>query len=327
MPTFLSVEPADVCQLSCPQCPVGCAGKNRVLPDGRPTVDRQSKHTSSTHYLDLQHFQHILAQTRGYVHTIQFFFQGEPLLNPQLPEMIQLAHQARIYTIVSTNAQALTPLLAEKIIQAGLDRIIVSIDGLSEESYTAYRQGGSLNKALQGLIDLRNAKNQLGAHTHIELQCLRLKSNEHEWALFQRSYRQMGADSLSLKTAQFYDYEHGNSLMPTDQQYSRYQQMEDGNYMSKNRLYIGKTQLFQKLLHRHACKRLLMGCVITVHGNVLPCCFDKSHQHVMGNLFNETSDTAHSTLRAIWHNDDFRRFRHQVRLSRQTFPICMNCTE
>ena len=137
LPTFVSVEPANFCQLHCPECPVGAG----VHKNG----------TKSKELLSLDKFKHILTQVQNSVHTIQFFFQGEPLLNPQLPDMVKLTQNAGIYTIVSTNALAITPLLAERIMNAGLSRIIVSIDGLSEESYSAYRVGGSLHKALEGL--------------------------------------------------------------------------------------------------------------------------------------------------------------------------------
>ncbi|MCQ2310831.1 MAG: SPASM domain-containing protein [Paludibacteraceae bacterium] len=311
MPDFLSVEPANICQLACPQCPVGLANANRHDSDTLPTVDRRSNLPLSNPVLDLQHFRHILSQTQGFVHTVQFFFQGEPLLNKDLPEMIRLAHQEHIYTITSTNAQALTPLLAEQLIQAQLDKIIVSIDGLSEESYASYRQGGSLNQALRGLVCLRNAKNQFGGHTQIELQCLMLKSNEHEWDMFRRSYRQMGADSLSLKTAQFYDYVHGNPLMPSDERYSRYALQTDGTYRPKNRLH--------SQVHK-PCRRLFHGCVISVNGDVFPCCFDKTGQYKMGNIYSQS-------LRSIWHGEAFQRFRKQVYVNRMKFPICTNCTE
>ncbi|MCQ2342900.1 MAG: radical SAM protein [Paludibacteraceae bacterium] len=323
MPTFLSVEPANICQLACPQCPVGKAAANRVCT-GEPTAKQPRTQIRDRHLLDLQQFQTILAQTRGYVHTIQFFFQGEPLLNRDLPEMIRLAHEQHIYTVTSTNAQALTPQLATRLIQSGLDRIIVSIDGLSDESYTAYRQGGSIEQALAGLTYLRQAKQAVNGHTHIELQCLRLRSNESEWDTFRKQYRQLGADSLTLKTAQIYDYEHGNPLMPSDNRYSRYAPMPDGTYLPKNRL----PHWYNRLLPHQPCHRLLTGCVITVNGDVLPCCFDKSHRHTMGNIFaSPAQEKAATSLYAIWHSDAFRTFRHQVRMSRSHFTMCDNCTE
>lgn len=295
MPTFVSVEPSSVCQLHCPQCPCGIKGKS----------------TGTGAFMSLSTYKKILTECRGWVHTFQFYFQGEPLLNPYLSEMIHLAHQAHIYTTCSTNAQALTPLLAQQLIQAGLNRIIVSIDGLSEESYQAYRQGGSLNQALKGLVYLRQAKERIGGYTHIELQCLRLKSNEHEWALFQRSYRQMGADSLTLKSAQFYDYEHGDPLMPSNEADSRYHRQEDGTFIPKNRLHA---------MNNIPCKRIQKGCVITVNGDVLPCCFDKASQFIMGNIHQ-------SSLRAIWQGGTFCAFRQTVKHNRTDYAICNNCTE
>ena len=56
------------------------------------------------------------------------------------------AHETGLYTIVSTNAQALTPEIAHDLVDAGLSRIIVSMDGLTQTSYNAYRVGGSLEK-------------------------------------------------------------------------------------------------------------------------------------------------------------------------------------
>ena len=250
-------------------------------------------------------FRHILEQIKDSAHTIQFFFQGEPLLNPLLPEMIQAASQAHLYTIVSTNAQALTPLLAERLMQSGLSRIIVSIDGISEESYSAYRVGGSLHKALDGLIYLRQAKDKTGSRTHIELQMLRLKSNENEWSTISQRYHIMGADSLTFKTAQLYDFENGNPLMPTDERYSRYTKGKDGRYRLKRK-------------PSRSCKRLWTGCVITTAGEVLPCCYDKSSAFSFGNIFQQP-------LADIWHSNTANRFRHTILNFTLRPAICYNC--
>ena len=80
--------------------------------------------------------------------------------------MIREAHEAGLYTIVSTNSQAMTPELAEALVQSGLDRIIISMDGLSEASYNAYRIGGSLEKTKSALQYLRAAKNQSPKTNH-----------------------------------------------------------------------------------------------------------------------------------------------------------------
>ena len=288
-PYFISVEPANFCQLHCPQCPVGL---REISPSKRllsiPDAQRL--------------FRHIPVSVR----IVQFYFQGEPLLNRDLPAIIRMAHQAGRYTTLSTNAQALTQDMASRLVASGLNRIIISIDGLSEKSYSTYRQGGSLKKALEGLQFLHEAKAHTGAHLHIELQCLRLRSNGDEWSLFEREYKNLGADSLTFKTAQFYDYEQGNPLMPTDSQYARYLLGQDGKYHLKKRRWI--------------CRRVLSGCVIDVEGNVLPCCFDKDRRFILGNIFEQTLDK-------IWHSNKAVGFREQVLTNRTAFAMCSNCTE
>jgi MoaA/NifB/PqqE/SkfB family radical SAM enzyme len=122
---------------------------------------QEQRHISSSdldRLISMEIFDRVLEQVQTTAHTMQFYFQGEPLLNKQLPEMIARAHHAGLYTIVSTNAQALDKKMADALVKSGLSQIIVSIDGFSEESYTAYRVGGSLHKALEGLLFLRQAK-------------------------------------------------------------------------------------------------------------------------------------------------------------------------
>ena len=287
-PIFISVEPANICQLRCPECPVG-RGENHQSP-----------------MMPLEVFRRVLAECRETASVIQFYFQGEPLLNKDLPQMIREAHEAGLYTIVSTNSQAMTPELAEALVQSGLDRIIISMDGLSEASYNAYRIGGSLEKTKSALQYLRAAKNQSPITNHqspiIELQVLRLRSNEHEWRAFKQQYKLFGADRLVFKTAQLYDYQNGHPLMPTNPKYSRYILGKDGKYHRR------------KL--RKGCFRVWSGAVITTNGDVLPCCYDKSHAYAYGNIMEKP-------LRELFTNDKALAFRQAA--FRQTPQICQEC--
>ncbi len=259
-PLFVSIEPAAVCQLRCPECPVGQGERVKVKGERTPFIS-----------MDL--FRKVLEEVKEYAHTMQFYFQGEPLLNKDLPQMTAEAHAAGLYTIVSTNAQAMTKEMAEALVQAGLNRIIVSMDGLTQASYGAYRIGGDVEKAKAALRYLREAKEKFQISNfkfQIELQCLRLKTNEHEWAELKRVYKALGADRLSLKTAQLYDYEHGHDLMPSDSRYSRYAKGADG--------------LFHRKKRTRGCLRVWSGVVVTTTGEVLPCCYDKGHAFSYGNV-------------------------------------------
>lgn len=287
-PLFVSVEPAAVCQLKCPACPVGLAFGNKV----------------ATPFMSLDLFQKVLEEVKETAWVMQFYFQGEPLLNKDLATMIAQAHAAGLYTIVSTNAQALTRETAEALVGAGLDRIIVSMDGLTQATYGAYRIGGDIEKTKAALRFLREAiSNQpSGVSCQIELQCLRLKTNEHEWAELKRQYKALGADRLTLKTAQLYDYAHGHALMPSDARYNRYEKGADG--------------LFHRKKRGHGCLRVWSGVVVTTTGEVLPCCYDKGRAHAYGNIMS-------APMAELFRNEQAMNFRRAA--IKEEPKICQEC--
>ena len=304
-PLFVSVEPAAVCQLHCPECPV--AFGNKVAKVHTTPLNEQATYASAlpknskflrTPFMSMKVFRKVLAEVKAYAHTMQFYFQGEPLLNQDLPQMIAEAHEAGLYTIVSTNAQAMTPEMAQALVNAGLSRIIISMDGLTQTTYGAYRVGGDIEKCKAALRWLREAKGK----TVIELQCLRLKTNEHEWQELKRVYKSLGADTLTLKTAQLYDYEKGHPLMPSDGRYSRYEKGADGLFHRKH-------------LHR-GCLRVWSGVVVTTTGEVLPCCYDKNHAFAYGNI-------ADAPIAELFRNEKAQAFRRAA--LREQPKICQEC--
>ena len=142
----------------------------------------------------------------------------------------------------------------------------------------------------------------VGSSLTIELQVLRLKSNEHEWRAFRKEYKALGADRLVFKTAQLYDYRHGHPLMPMEPRYRRYEQHEDGLW-------------YRKPLSK-GCFRVWSGVVIAANGDVLPCCYDKDHAHAYGNLRT-------ASLRELFSGPKAQAFRAQAML--QTPQICQEC--
>ena len=295
LPTFVSIEPANYCQLRCPECPVGQGAHAR----------HKAQNMSWATY------ERILSQVQTTAHTIQFYFQGEPLLNPLLPKMISRAREVGLFTLLSTNGQALNRQMAYELVSAGLNRIIVSIDGFSQESYATYRVGGSLHRALEGLQFLKAAKEQCHSSICIELQVLRLRSNEHEWQWIARNYRSLGATRLVFKTAQLYDYQNGHPLMPSELRYSRYRKQADGTY------YLYRSWLRRHWLHT-PCYRLWSGCVVTTTGEVLPCCYDKEGRYALGNLLEQS-------IASIWLGGKGDAFREQVLHHQKALSICQEC--
>lgn len=290
-PFSLSIEPTTACNLGCPECPSGL--KQFTRPTGK---------------LDLDLHQRMLDQVSKSVFYINYYFQGEPFLHPQFLELIRQAKKHKIYTATSTNAHFIDQKKAEEIIDSGLDRLIISIDGLTQETYENYRVHGNLAKVIEATKLLIITKKEKRSVTpHLIFQFLAVKPNEHEIPAVFTLGKEMGIDEVRIKTAQLYDFKHGNALMPENENYSRYKLQSDGTYKLK----------FKTGNH---CWRMWSGSVLTWDGKVVPCCFDKDAKHVLGSLENTDFNT-------IWNDKKYKAFRQAVLTGRNQIDICQNCSE
>jgi len=290
-PSFISVEVTNYCNLQCPECPVGIGINPKT---GRARFDfNMYKHLIDEHKSTLQH--------------VILYFQGEPLLNKELPQFIEYAHRAKIYTSTSTNCQLLNKKNARDIVLSGLDKLIVSVDGSTQEVYEKYRVGGDLQKALDGIRELVLCKHELNSVTPlIELQFIVLKVNEHQMADMKKLAKSLRVDRLVFKTAQLYDFEQGRDRLTTIKKYARYSLNSDGNYQIKSNL-------------PNHCWRLWSGAVVNAKGDVLPCCFDKSSEFSFGNIANQS-------LSDNWQTKKASGFRESILKNRRQYEMCRNCT-
>lgn len=237
-----------------------------------------------------------------------FYFQGEPYLNKDFLDLVKYASQKKIYTATSTNAHYLNDENARKTIESGLDRLIISIDGTTQETYQSYRIGGQLDKVISGAKNIVKWKKQLkSSKPHVIFQFLVVKPNEHQIEDVLKLADEIGVNEVGLKTAQIYDYENGSPLIPDNEKYSRYKKQADGSYKIKNSLI-------------NHCWKLWHSAVITWDGMVVPCCFDKDAWYKMGDLKQET-------FHDLWKNDNYKKFRSDIIKSRSEIDMCKNCTE
>ena len=290
-PFSLSIEPTTACNLGCPACPSGL--KIFTRPTGK---------------LDLIQHEKWLQQLAPTVFYINYYFQGEPFLHPQFLSLIKAAKQKKIYTATSTNAHFIDPKKAKEIVASGLDRMIISIDGLTQETYESYRVNGSLDKVIEGAKNMVDAKRETKSNTPLLIfQFLVVKANEHQIDEVQQLANEIGIDEVRFKTAQVYDYKNGNELIPENEEYSRYIKQKDGTYRVK---YVGANH----------CWRMWSSSVITFDGKVVPCCFDKDAEHTLGSL--ETTP-----FRQIWKSPEYASFRQAILEDRNQIDICTNCSE
>ena len=290
-PISMAIEPTTSCNLRCPECPSGLRQFTRPIGMLEPSF---FKTTIDSVYKELIY--------------LTFYFQGEPYLNPNFLEMVRYASDKGIYTSTSTNAHYLNKEQAKKTVESKLDRLIISIDGTTQQTYEQYRIGGTLQKVIDGTKHIVAAKKELKSGTpHIVFQFLVVKPNEHQLNDVEQLAAELGVDEVVFKTAQVYDFENGNPLIPVNETYSRYKKQADGTYSIKN-----------KLLDQ--CWRMWSSCVVTWDGVVVPCCFDKDAKHPLGDLKTQS-------FKELWGSVKYQNFRHSVLRSREEIDICKNCSE
>ena len=295
LPFALSIEPTNCCNLHCPEC-----------PSGLKTLTRERG------YIDRELFTKIIDQLHQSLLYLTFYFQGEPFLHPGFFEMVKYAKEKHIFVSTSTNGHFLSEFNANAAIGSGLDQLIISLDGIDQESYSSYRKGGSFEKVVDGIQKMTTLKKEMGSvKPRVILQFLVLKPNQHEVEQVKRLGTWLGADKVSVKSAQFYNFENGNPLMPEPGRYSRYRKRKVTRdhvvYELKNKL------------PRH-CFRMRGSCVITWDGWVVPCCFDKDAIYKFGNV-------SEKSFREIWKAPIYSEFRQKILSSRESIGLCRNCTE
>jgi radical SAM protein with 4Fe4S-binding SPASM domain len=268
-------------------------------------------------------FGEILKQLSPELAYLTLYFQGEPYLHPGFLEMARMAKARKLYVVSSTNGHFLDQETARETVRSGLDKLIVSLDGATQESYSAYRVGGSLEKVLEGLKNIAEAKKMFASITpKIVIQCLLLSTNVNEKAEIRLISKEVKADRIEFKTAQFYDFENGNPLMPEGKE-SRYKInkaiRQQGNKATSDPNALSPKYVIKNKL-RNSCFRMWSSCVVTWDGLVVPCCFDKDAVHVMGDLKVQRFDE-------IWNGKNYREFRKNILQNRKSIDICRNCTQ
>ena len=285
MPWSYSIEPCDICNLKCKECVSGLGVIRRRR--GRIKMDD---------------YRRAVDEIAPYAMNLFLYFQGEPTLHNDFPEMVKYAHEKGIFTATSTNGHYLDEALSEKIALSGLDKMIVSLDGNNQETYAAYRAGGDFNQVVTGIRNLAEAKRRLNVKTPIiEVQTLVTKVNENNLDATRKVAMDAGADLHYFKTMQIENPEDFEIFKTTIDRYSRYD--------SQNRLKnpVGY------------CKRIIDSAVITIDMDVLPCCYDKDAQLKLGNLRD-------NSLREILRSRAAEDIISGIEYKRDSRPeICKNC--
>jgi len=289
-PLTFSIEPTNFCNLECPECPSGLGALTRPLG-----------------LLKFENFKNIIDQIYEHCFYIQLFFQGEPYINKELPEMIKYARSKNIYVSISTNGLLINEKKVDIVLKNAPDKLIFSIDGLDERSYQNYRIGGTFkdaDAALRLFIKKKREKNL--KKPFVEFQFIVMKQNEDQIEKVFSYGKEVGVDNVVLKTMQLSSYENAQHFLPENQEYRRYTVIN------------GKLKMKGNI--KNHCFALWRTSVVTWDGKIIPCCFDKDAKYELGllngNTFNE-----------IWKSEKYYKFRNSILQNRNGIDMCTNCSE
>ena len=289
-PVSVALEPTNLCNLRCPLC---AAGSNSL--------------TRQKGCISLEDFEKIINKLPASVKELYLWGQGEPFMAPDFIGMIRCASARGFKTIVSTNGHFLDA--PREIVQSGLDVLIVSLDGVNQDTYTSYRIGGDFNRVVDGITGVAKKVKEIGYGPVIELQCLVTCRTAGEIEAFKSLAYRIGAHRIVFKTMQAASMENGSSYLPDDMKHTRYRIKADGN-LEPDKLWFLKNR----------CLRFYYSFQIDWQGNVLPCCFDKDSTYVMGNVFKDS-------VANIWNSENYRSFRDKINRQGRVLPMCKDCTE
>lgn len=256
MPFIYTIDPLNACNLRCPLCPTGLGILGR----------KRGK-------LDLEKYISIIDQIAPYAYKVSLYNWGEPFLHPDIFKIIAYTSSKRIEVLISSNLNHFNPEMAEETVLSGLDTLLVSVDGTTQEVYEKYRRKGNLSLVLDNLRLLVDAKRRLGrSKPFIYMRMLINRYNENQIDEMKQISEDIGVDAFEVGGL-YVDTNNPDQIkewLPEKEQLAAYD-------------YSG-----EKLSNSwHCVDDLWQGMVINWDGGVAPCCWMHDKKNDLSNVFNE----------------------------------------
>lgn len=285
-PLVVYIDPTNKCNFRCEFCPT--ADKMLLRKIGRP---------AATMNLDL--FCKVVDDLKAFPQKLKLasvYKDGEPLMNSQFPEMIRYLKDAnvaeRIWT--KTNGSALCPELNQRLIDAGLDMICISVEAVSAEGYLSIAKARiDYDRFRANLADLYHRRNTCQIYIKIADSGLSKGEIEKFYADFQPISTQIAVEKLM-----------GWS----------FSDIKDFTLGTHPGTYDGLP-----LVAKTVCAYPFYVMAVNADGSVSLCGNDWAHGTVVGNVQEQS-------LQEIWHGDALYRFRKTMLENRRMdIAVCANC--
>jgi len=261
VPPYIKVEATPLCHLSCG----GCWHHSKAY----------KKTLNNKMHLTVERIARIVDPIVREVVGVSLSYSGEPLLNRDLPQIVRYLHERRICTSFPTNLSVpMKPSQAEAFVTAGLDQMLISLDGACEETYLKYRIGGNFQLVLQNVSKMAEAKRRLGAKRPILVwKMVVFPHNAHEIPIVVQTWRSLGFDTFEF--------------------------VLDHQSAASNAIKVQANR--EMVAGRKPCFWAWNTTVIGWDGGVQPCCQQVNEIH-LGNAVDQD-------IRTIWRGEPYARLR------------------
>lgn len=313
-PRNLTIETTSFCNLRCPMCP----------------KTNDSVNTTESRTMSLDVFERLMPLF-PFVESLELNgLWGEAFLHPEqylyMLEKIK-AHRVDVYTI--SNGTRINDHLARRLVELDLNRLTISMDAATPETYARLRPPARFEDVVSGLELIKKWKTQLGrSQPRIELAFLGMKSNIHEFPDFVRLAHRVGAFGVILQALGEVPLVAGESIARNDKATGRRYFLEAeriGRELGVVVSLLPPDQFEEDRGDRNAvptgtrlrklCRDPWNKAVIATNGDVLPCC---ACSRPMGNLI-------HQGFKEIWHGASYAELRRRI-LSSDPPEMCRYCT-
>ncbi|MFC1950466.1 radical SAM/SPASM domain-containing protein [Chloroflexota bacterium] len=289
-PINMGIELTNYCDLKCKVCPTGIGKLERQPGAMEPAL-----------------FERLLNEVGPYLLTASLWGWGEPLLHPQLSDILRLIQNRGVTTFLSTHGQNLSD---EKVLKALVTYpptfLIVALDGITDENNSLFRAGAKVDPALSGVRRLAQMKAQAGSKLPIlHWRFMAMRHNEHELRQLPKFAAENQFDILTIRTLATIDAPDDThlDLIPNDERYRAY------GY--KNNKRIKRTDFI--------CEKAFTHPAMFVDGTVVACGQDCNAQQPYGRL------VAGKSFADIWWSRHAVKIRRTIRDNPKNFSFCRNC--
>ena len=259
-PIHLDIESTSACNLRCPMC-------FQARAETRPEYGMMS----------MELFRRIIDEgTRKGLASIKLQYRGEPLMSSSIEEMVAYARNKGVVEVMfNTNATLLDEERARKLVQAGLDRIICSIDGHTPEVYNAIRVfphgPGEFDTVLKNIRGLRRIRDELGSETpFIRVQMVDMPENRNYVQEYTKFWLENGADAVAVD--EHMDY------------FSEFVELSRSREEAEKKV---------RVYPEFRCEQPWQRLFVLYSGKVTMCCGDHYHHFPLGMLVSDEQRAAY----------------------------------